>query len=129
MARAARSGIGHEAVIGRGTRVRGRISGEGDLLVEGTVEGDIVLSGDLAIAEGASATSSVEAQAVTVNGALDGDVRARGAVVIGTSARVHGDIVAESVSLEEGAELVGRVESEFDLPPELSGGGAGGRRR
>ena len=36
-----------EAVIGRTTRVRGRVFGDGDLVVEGNVEGDITLRGDL----------------------------------------------------------------------------------
>ena len=42
-------------------------------------------------------------------------------------ARVRGDMQAESVSLEEGAEFVGRLDAAFELPPEL--GGAGGEAR
>lgn len=120
--------MGREAVIGSSTRVRGRITGDGDLLVEGTVEGDVTLRGDLVLAEGASATSNVEAQAVTVNGILEGDVRAR-TVVIGGSGRLRGDVSAEAFAIEEGAEVNGRLDAEFDLPPELSGGGTGGKRR
>ena len=46
-----------ESVIGAGTKVRGRIHGDGDLLVEGNVEGDIALRGALTIAVGGIATS------------------------------------------------------------------------
>lgn len=98
------------------------------MLVEGTVEGDVTLRGDLVVAEGASATSNVEAQAVTVNGTLEGDVRAR-AFLVGAGARVRGDVSAESFAVEEGAEIAGAFLADFELPPELSGGGAGGRRR
>lgn len=120
-----------EAVIGRTTRVRGRVSGEGDLVIEGSLEGDIILRGDLTIAEGGRATSTVDAASVTLRGELDGDVRATGAVRIEAGARVRGDINGESVSIEDGAEFVGRLELAFDMPTELSGSSAGasaGRR-
>ncbi len=132
MVRTARSGgdpSEHaQAVIGRTTRVRGRVSGDGSILIEGNVEGDIAVRGDLTIAEGGRATSSIEADAVTLRGELDGDVRARGLVRIEAGARVRGDITAESVALEEGAEFVGRLDAAFELPAEL-GGTTGGRRR
>lgn len=118
-----------EAVIGRSARVRGRVSGDGDLRIEGTVEGDIALRGDLTVAEGARATSNVEAHEVTVGGDLEGDVRAQG-VRIEAGGRVHGDIFSDSVAIDEGAEYSGRLHAEFELPPELgaSGNGAGRRR-
>jgi cytoskeletal protein CcmA (bactofilin family) len=135
MARTARAGVsgdGREAIIGRTTRVRGRVSGDGDLLIEGNVEGDIAVGGDLTIAEGGRATSSIEAGAVTLRGELEGNVQARGVVRIEASARVRGDIQGESVALEEGAEFTGRLDAAFELPAELggsSGGDARGRRR
>ncbi len=127
----ARSDSSREAVIGRTTRVRGRVSGDGDLLIEGNVEGDITVRGDLTIAEGGRATSTIEAGAVTLRGELEGDVRASGVVRIEAGARVRGDMQGESVSLEEGAEFVGRLDAVFELPPELGGAGseARGRRR
>lgn len=122
-----RSG-GQGAVIGRGTRVRGRVTGEGNLSLEGSIEGDISLRGDLTIQEGARATSNVDAQAVVIGGELDGDVVARGIVRIEAGARVHGDVRGESVAIDEGAEFDGRLDAEFELPAEL-GGASGGRRR
>jgi cytoskeletal protein CcmA (bactofilin family) len=116
------------STVGRTTRIRGRVTGDGDLLIEGNVEGDITVTGDLTIAEGGRATSTIEAAAVTLRGELDGDVRATGAVRIEAGARVRGDMQGESVSLEEGAEFVGRLDAPFDLPAEL-GGTSSGRRR
>jgi cytoskeletal protein CcmA (bactofilin family) len=106
--------------------VRGRVSGEGDLRIEGTVEGDIALTGDLTIVEGARASSNVDARAVSVAGELEGDVRAQGLVRIEGGARVQGDIQGELVAIDEGAEFTGRLIAEFELPPEL--GGSSGRR-
>jgi len=130
MARTTRDS-GGQAVIGRGTRVRGRVSGDGDLVVDGAVQGDISLRGDLVIGDGAQVTSNVEARAVTVRGELEGDVRASGLVRIESGAKVRGDMHGESVAIEEGAEYTGRLDADFELPPELGGSGKspGARRR
>ena len=107
------------SVLGRGARVRGRVSGDGDLQVEGQIEGDVTLSGELSIDEAGSITGDVDAAAVTIAGALQGNVAARGAVTIRAGAKVEGNMGGAEVSLEEGASFVGRIEAEFDLPAEL----------
>lgn len=107
------------SVLGRGARVRGRVSGDGDLQVEGQIEGDVTLSGELSIDEAGSITGDVDAAAVTIAGALQGNVASRGAVTIRAGAKVEGNMGGAEVSLEEGASFVGRIEAEFDLPAEL----------
>ena len=107
------------STLGRGARVRGRVHGDGDLLIEGQVEGDVSISGDLSIEDGAAVTGDVEAGAVAIAGRLKGDVAARGAVTIHATASVEGNMGGAEVSLEEGASFSGRIEAEFDLPAEL----------
>ena len=109
MARSTTRTDAREAVIGRSTRIRGRISGDGDLVIEGNVEGDI------------------DVGTVTVRGEVEGDIKARGAVRIESGARVRGDVSGE-FSLEEGAEFVGNIEADFEMPAELGGSGGGKRR-
>jgi len=108
-----------ESVLGRGARVRGRIGGEGDLRVEGQVEGDVRISGQLALEEGGAITGDVEASAVVIGGSLTGDVAARGSVTIRAGAEVAGNLDGAEVVLEEGASFTGRIEAEFDLPADL----------
>jgi cytoskeletal protein CcmA (bactofilin family) len=110
-----------EAVLGAGTRVRGRITGEGDLTILGHVEGEVHLRGELFIAEGGKVVSNVEATTLRVAGELEGDVNVSGEVAILAGAKVRGDVRGASFSLEEGADLDGRLDSEFSLPRELSG--------
>jgi cytoskeletal protein CcmA (bactofilin family) len=118
-----------EARIGSGARIRGRIQGEGDLVVEGHVEGDLVLRGDLTIAEGASiAGDTIEAASVTVAGSLEAEVAATGAVRLAASARVRGNLRGSAVSIEDGARFSGRLDCEFELPPELGGSSRGEAR-
>jgi len=107
------------SVLGRGARVRGRVSGDGDLRVEGQIEGGVTLSGELAIDETGSITGDIDAASVTIAGVLQGDVVSRGAVTIRAGAKVAGNMGGAEVSLDEGASFAGRIEAEFDLPAEL----------
>lgn len=108
------------AVLGQGVRIRGRISGEGDLSILGHVEGDVVVRGDLTIGEHAHIESEVlEAEAVTIAGEVKGDVTASGPVRLGATARVNGDLKGSEISIEEGAQFAGRIEADFELPASL----------
>lgn len=112
---------GDEAVVGQSTRIRGRISGEGDLRVEGAIEGGVALDGAVLVAEGGSIEADVEATSLIVEGTVEGDVSLGEALAIRASGRVSGVIRAAGVSIEEGASVSGRVEMDFDMPEELNG--------
>lgn len=113
---------GAESRIGSAARVRGRVQGEGDLVVEGHVEGDLALRGHLTVAEGGSvACDTVAAESVTIAGLLQGEVTASGAVQLGPTARVRGNLKGSAVTIAEGAHFSGRLDCDFDLPQELGG--------
>jgi cytoskeletal protein CcmA (bactofilin family) len=110
------------ARVGSGARIRGRIHGDGDLVVEGRVEGDLSIRGELTIAEGGAVTGeAIEAQTVTVSGTLEGDVAAAGPVRLVAGSRVKGNLKGSTVSIDDGARFSGRLDCDFDLPPELGG--------
>lgn len=113
-----------ETVLGKNVRIRGRISGEGDLVVQGSLEGDVVLRGDFTLDEGADAQSTVTARDVTVAGTLEGGIQAEGDVTVTASGKFRGDVRAAQVAIEDGAVFAGRLDAEFDLPPELTEGSA-----
>jgi cytoskeletal protein CcmA (bactofilin family) len=119
---------GGDALIGPSTRIRGRVSGDGDLTIAGQVEGDIVLRGSLTIESGGSAASNVDANVVTIAGTLEGDVNASGQVTIASGSRVRGNMRGSGVAIEDGAQFVGRLDCEFELPEGL-GESAPARRR
>jgi cytoskeletal protein CcmA (bactofilin family) len=113
------SSSGEVSSIGAGTRIRGRVTGEGDLVIGGQVEGDVVVRGDVTIADGARCTSNVEGHAVVVSGELSGDVSASGPVTIGATARLRGNVHGATISLEDGASFAGRIDCDFELPEGL----------
>ena len=114
-------------VLGRSVRIRGRVTGDGDLRVEGDIEGDVKIGGTLEVADAANVSGNVTANSVLIDGALTGDVDATGPVHIRANARVEGNMSGSEVALEEGASFTGRIDAIFELPDGL-GGNAGTRR-
>lgn len=121
------------ATIGKTTRIVGRISGDGDLVVEGRIEGELTLRGALSVSNGGVVAAPVSAGDVTVEGMVDGDVESRGAVVLRPSGAIRGSIRATRIAVDEGARFTGRVEMDVELPAELGGSPVaertGGRKR
>ena len=109
------------ASIGRTTRIVGRLTGDGDLVVEGKVEGELSLRGHVEVAEGGVVVAPVEASELTVDGTVDGDVVARGAVTLRATGVLRGAIAAAQVAIDEGARFSGRIEMDVELPAELAG--------
>ncbi len=120
MNRSQRAKEGATARIGSGTRVRGRIAGEGSLDVEGRVEGDVSLDGALLVADGGEVVAtSLEVSELRVDGSVRGDVRAQGDISVSASGSLVGDVHGASFSMEEGAHFEGALDNEFELPAEL----------
>lgn len=96
-------------VIARGVRVEGDFASEGDVVIEGEVRGSLKTSASLMVGAEASITADVKAAKATVSGHVEGNVIVSGELTIKGSARVNGDITAETMSVERGAKLQGKV--------------------
>lgn len=104
---------GDAATIGPSIRIKGELSGEEDLIIEGSVEGSVNLDKNhLTIGNNGRVNADVRAKSVTILGELRGDVTGNEKVVIRKTGNVRGNIVAPRVSLEEGAMFKGSIEME-----------------
>ena len=118
-AKSPRSSAAEANVIGPSVRIRGRLTGEGDVRIEGHVEGDVRVTGELAIDARATVKGNAAARSVDVEGTLHGDISADGAVYIKSGASVQGNISGREIALDEGAAFVGRIDADFELPDGL----------
>ena len=110
--------------IGRGVVVRGTIRGDGDLTVEGRVEGTVDIRGEIDIADSARVRASVSGDRVVVRGAVAGDVAGRDGVVLEEGARVVGDLSAPSIGIRPGGLLRGYVSTTGKSAPAAAAKGA-----
>ena len=101
------------AVIGKTIKVKGTISGNENLVIEGTVDGSIDLpQNDLTIGESGQVVANLDAKTVKVDGQVTGDISGSEKVVISKSGRVQGNIVAPRVTLEDGAKFKGSIDMD-----------------
>jgi cytoskeletal protein CcmA (bactofilin family) len=98
-------------VIGKSVIIRGGLSGNEDLFIDGDVEGTVTLpESRLTIGPNARVKADVSAREVVIFGHLTGNIQATGRVELRQSALVNGDILAGRLSIEDSAVLTGRVE-------------------
>jgi cytoskeletal protein CcmA (bactofilin family) len=99
------------ACIGKSITIRGDVSAEEDLVLEGRVDGQVsVPNHHLTIGPNTEhAQSEMTARAVTIHGRVTGDVIGKEGVEIGNSGRVDGAIVAPRLTIEEGALINGTI--------------------
>lgn len=106
-------------VVGPSVRIRGRVTGDGDVRVEGRIEGDVEVNGALTVDARGTVEGNARASAVDIEGKLVGDVTADGAVAIKGGAHVEGNVSGAEISLDEGASFAGRIDASFELPDGL----------
>jgi cytoskeletal protein CcmA (bactofilin family) len=99
------------ATIGSAIKIKGEVTGDEDLLIQGRVDGSVDLK-EHSVTVGADGrvTASIVARVVTVEGRVDGDIEARERIVLRSSSQVEGDITAPRVVLEDGARFRGGVD-------------------
>jgi len=90
-------------VIAPKTVVKGEITGDEDIVVEGNVEGQIRISKDLRVGANGVVKATVEAQSIIVSGELIGDCQAAIRVEIQSTGRLTGNIRAPKIVIAEGA--------------------------
>jgi len=95
------------SIISADLRITGNLKSDGDIQVDGHVEGDID-SATLTIGEGAHVKGHISCESVRVCGTVDGAVKAK-SVVMAKTARVIGDIIHDSLAIEAGAFIEGNI--------------------
>lgn len=106
------------ATIGRSITIRGEVTGDEDLLIQGRVDGSVNLKQHtVTVGADGEVKANVIGRVVTVEGSVEGNLTADEQVILRSSAQVEGDIAAPRVVLEDGARFRGGVDM----------GGASGR--
>ena len=101
------------SLVSRDLKIIGNLKSDGEIQVDGSVEGDIRCK-TLLIGESAHIKGEIIAETVVVHGTLNGQIQSR-SVTLASSSHVVGDILHENLSIETGAFLEGhcrRMEKE-----------------
>ena len=106
------------AAIGPSIIIRGDITGEEDLMIQGRVEGTLQLpQNDLSVGPEGKVKAELTALNIEVEGEVIGDLHGTEKVVVKRSAKVEGNISAPRVVLEDGCQFKGAIDMDVSAEP------------
>lgn len=100
---------GAVSVLASGTTVTGDISLQGELQLEGRVEGSLRTKGRVVVGSNGVVEGEVEADEIVVAGRVKGSLKARKALRLKRACEVAADVEGPALEIEEGASLDGSV--------------------
>jgi len=103
------SAKGPTTFIAKGSKLTGKLTGEGAYVFCGEMEGDCDIQGPVTLAEGGHWTGTLRATEVVIAGIVEGDVIATKRVEIAGSARIVGSLSGHSIAVAEGAVIEGEI--------------------
>ena len=113
-----------ETVIGEKISIEGDIRGEENLVIEGSMKGNVEMEkNNFTIGSKGRVEGEINAQNVKVSGQMIGNIKTQGKVEITGEADFIGDIRAKSISVQDGAYFKGSI--ELDKEPHRKATSAG----
>jgi len=94
------------SIISQGTHIVGDITTDGEVQIDGKVEGNIRCR-SLIVADTGEVTGKVTCESITIHGMLTGTVLGK-SVNLSSTARVVGDVNHETLTIEQGAHFKGQ---------------------
>jgi cytoskeletal protein CcmA (bactofilin family) len=94
-------------LISAGCKIEGLLTGSGNFMISGEIEGECDIDGSVTIARNGYCKGLLKADSVIVAGTVDGDIVATGQVEINNSAKITGTVSGEAIAVAEGAVVEG----------------------
>jgi cytoskeletal protein CcmA (bactofilin family) len=98
--------------LGKSMKIKGKISSDEYLTVEGQVEGNIEISKTLTIGKDGCVNGTINADIVKLDGQAEGNITAASKLEIASSGTFQGTIKSDKLVIEEGATFKGKVNVE-----------------
>jgi len=98
-----------ETIIAENVNIKGTLSFQRLLRIDGTFEGEIDSNGKLVIGPTGFVKSNLNLQEAFISGKVEGDIVVKERLVLRGRAEVRGNITAPLLSVDEGVSIIGQV--------------------
>jgi cytoskeletal protein CcmA (bactofilin family) len=106
------------ANIGKSVSIKGELSGNEDIYVDGQLDGSIQLpANSVTVGPNGRVKADITAKNLTIGGTLDGNVHASERTELRKTAVVNGDVQTRRIAIEEGAYFKGKLEILGEAKP------------
>jgi len=100
-----------QATIGKSLVIKGEVTGSESLYIDGRVEGSINLAGNrVTVGRNGVVNANISAREIVVLGKVRGNLQASDRVDIRTEGSLTGDVIAQRISIEDGAFFKGGID-------------------
>lgn len=101
-------------LIGVGTEIKGDISSNGDIRVDGKLQGNLKTKGKVVIGETGSVKGEIKCKNSDVEGNIEGKIQVVELLSLKATSNINGDIVARKLAIEPGAKFTGNCSMTSD---------------
>lgn len=99
------------ATIGPTIEIRGNLTGNEDLLIEGRIEGKIELQQhSVTVGKNGRVKADIIGRHIVVMGEVDGNLFGEEQIILNPSSRVNGNLFAPRITLEDGSQFKGSID-------------------
>ena len=102
--------------FGKDLTIKGSVSGNGNVIILGKLDGKFNLRGRVKIAQPAKIKGEVRADVISVNGVVQGSLIAKERLHLDQTARIEGQMATPRLSISEGASFDGEVKMSDSSP-------------
>ena len=108
---------GPGTLISEGCKIEGHVTGRGNYMINGEIDGECDIDGSVTVAKGGYCKGVVKANTVIVAGRVDGDIIAFGQIEISNTAKVSGTVTGYAIAVAEGAIVEGIMKTTGNNHP------------
>lgn len=95
-------------ILSSDVEIKGSLKFSNDLIIDGKIEGEVTSDGALTVGENAYVIGEIRTKSVVLFGRVQGNISVTERCELKASAVLEGDIVAGTLSIEEGATFMGK---------------------
>ncbi len=107
-------------IISSGVKIEGKITTNGNIRVDGELQGDITSQNNVIVGESGIVNGQINADVITIGGKVTGTVRSKEKLVLDAKGNLKGDIFTKTLVIEAGAMFDGKstMGSAVNIPRE-----------
>ena len=116
------SSVGKDEVtiISAGVLIEGKITSNGNIRVDGTINGNVSAEGNITVGENGEVNGEITGDVIAIGGRVIGSVTAKDKVTLEAKSYLKGDLVTKILVIDAGAIFDGRSQMNADsVPPQL----------
>lgn len=103
-------------VIANGTTIKGDITTNGDIKIDGNLEGTIITKSKVIVGEKGVLKGTINASNIEIMGTVTGDMTATNAIILKSTAKITGNIRTNTIVIEQNAQFNGNCKMGKEEP-------------